>query len=51
MLTAEEVWRRYDWIEKWIARKRSTDARPMACPSVPNSRGERNDGRPVTCTG
>src|SRR3954463_9574965 len=44
------------WIEKWITRKRSSDARAIACRSAPNMRGERSDGRPgvariVTCTG
>ena len=42
--------------EKWITRKRSTDARAMARRSAPNTRGERSDGRPrvarmVICTG
>src|SRR5688572_18384738 len=44
------------WIEKWITRKRSTDARAMARRSAPNTRGDRSDGSPgaariVTCTG
>src|SRR6266498_4362339 len=43
-------------MEKWITRKRSTDARAMARRSAPNTRGERSEGRPgvartVTCTG
>jgi hypothetical protein len=44
------------WIEKWITRKRSTDARAMAPRTAPNTRADRSDGSPgvariVTCTG
>ena len=44
------------WIEKWITRKRSTDARAMARRSAPNTRADRSDGSPgvariVICTG
>jgi hypothetical protein len=34
------------WIEKWITRKRSTDARAMARRRAPKTRDERSDGSP-----
>jgi hypothetical protein len=34
------------WMEKWITRKRSTDARPMARRSAPNTRVDLSDGSP-----
>jgi hypothetical protein len=44
------------WMEKWITRNRSTDARPMARRSAPNTRADLSDGSPgaariVTCSG
>ena len=44
------------WIEKWITRNRSTEARAMVFRSAPNRRGERSEGSPgvarmVTCIG
>jgi hypothetical protein len=34
------------WMEKWITRNRSTDARPMARRSAPNTRADLSDGIP-----